>query len=76
MILQKENWVVADDLPAMGFDAEVILFDGNRNVAFLNKYDERALIITKYADNPNDGVSYYAPIEIIGNVIEYVSNLE
>lgn len=73
-VMRLSEWEPATDLPAMGFRAE-LFFTEAAQTWYINEFGEKALIVPAIPKEDGEKICYYAPVEIITSVIEYLETL-
>ena len=76
-LIRVDEWVVAEDLPAAGFDHDFSISEGNeQSWFFCNWYGRQVLIIPSFP-NPEDGekVCFFAPLDVLTDTVAFIDTL-
>jgi len=73
-LMRVEDWVVATDLPAIGFSAAFYIYEIENGewvqTWFFNFWDDQTLIVPW-----GSGESYFAPLDVIDDVLAFAETL-
>lgn len=73
-MMRFDQWEIATDLPVGGF-ASVFYIVQEDQVWFFDGYGEKTLVIPSYPDESGKKVCYFAPIEVINDIMSYIDTM-
>lgn len=73
-LLRINGWEVAMDLKAMGYTPDFYIRESEQ-IWFFNQYKGKTLVVPSFPDAKGEKICYYAPGDVISDVIAYMETL-